>query len=351
MEQDIICKDIRHKSYIPWTEKYRPKFLADLKQPYAERMKRLLYNRKQPNYLLIGEPGIGKTTTAVCLCNDTFCSDDEVCEEYTRNGCFRIVNASNERTVSDVYKNVNDFARSSYTRSSKKSTNMHGQHFKKIIVFDEADSMTSKAQQLLFLMMEKYRTVVQFIITANDSGCIHQRIKSACLTIYCTPPYINTQCSYLAHICELEGIEYTIHGLEMIVNFARMDLRQATNAVQSVASTQRKVTESTVGVVCESYSTDEIGHWMEACCAKKHNEAREMFSNIVDGGSMPSDVMYSIQKILLEKCPTRIPDAVVARWIEILTDAVMDTGNIGMTHIQLEALGTKFLHVACVLCK
>lgn len=338
-------------SYTPWTEKYRPKFLAELKQSYADRMKRLICIGKQLNYLLIGEPGIGKTTTAMCLCNDTFCSDGEYYDENSHKNYFRIINASNERTVSDVYKNVHNFAKSSYTRPSKRSTDGIEQNFKKIIVFDEADNMTSKAQQLLFLMMEKYDKYVQFVITANDSEGIHQRIKSACLTVYCTHPDVTMQCSYLAHICESEGIEYTMNGLEMIVHFARMDLRQATNAVQSVATTQGKVTDSTVGVVCETYSTDEIGNWMRACCAKNHQKAREIFSGILDGGSMPSDVMYAIHKILLEKCPQRVPDTVVAKWIEVMTDVILDIGNINMTRIQIEAIGEKFLHVACILCK
>lgn len=91
-------------SYIPWTEVYRPRSLADLKQEYADRMAVLTEKRYQPSYLLLGKPGIGKTTTAGCLAHDLFGSyQGKALDPRILEGAYTIINASDERNATDVF--------------------------------------------------------------------------------------------------------------------------------------------------------------------------------------------------------------------------------------------------------
>lgn len=321
-------------SYVPWTEKYRPKSLDDLRQGYADRMAALTKAGHQMNYLLLGKPGIGKTTTAGCLANDLFGP------EAAKAGASMMVNASDERNATDIFVKVKHFAPLPMPGRRK---NPRLATLKKLFILDEADNMTPKAQVLLALLMEEYSGRLQFVLTANDAGRISPSIKSACLMIYCVFPSLGHQCDYLEDICRKEGVEVQRSGLEAIVEFAQQDLRQATNAVQSVAVTQGKVTAVTAQAVCEESSSEMIETWVIACWFGKPKEARQALAAILDTGYMPRDIMYGLRQVLLENCPHRIPPSAIIHWLEALGDLMLANGRIMVTPIQLEALTEEFL--------
>ena len=114
---------------LPWTEKYRPKRLADVSGQHdaIQSMKAFVKSGNMPNLLFAGAPGVGKTTCALALAHELF--GDEIA------GNFLELNASDERGIDVVRGRIKDFAR---------SVSLGGVQFK-IIFLDESDALTADA--------------------------------------------------------------------------------------------------------------------------------------------------------------------------------------------------------------
>src|SRR5579863_6482924 len=115
---------------IPWVEKYRPHKVNDLvlDEATCNKIKKIIFDKNMPNIIISGSPGIGKTTTILCMARNILGSSykDAVIE----------LNASDERGVKVVQERIETFC---------KTRNSNIQH--KIVLLDEADNMTKKAQQ------------------------------------------------------------------------------------------------------------------------------------------------------------------------------------------------------------
>ncbi|KAG5518040.1 hypothetical protein PMAC_003226 [Pneumocystis sp. 'macacae'] len=109
---------------LPWVEKYRPTRLEDIvgNTETIERLKVISVNGNMPHIMISGMPGIGKTTSVMCLARQMLGNafGEAVLE----------LNASDERGIDIVRNRIKGF-------SQKKVNLPPGKH--KIIILDEAD--------------------------------------------------------------------------------------------------------------------------------------------------------------------------------------------------------------------
>jgi replication factor C small subunit len=225
-----------------WAEKYRPKSLGDMvdQKTIVERLTSFVKARNVPHCIFAGPPGTGKTTAALCLARDLYG------EGYREH--FMELNASDERGINVVRETIKTFARS---RSI-------GEIPFKILILDEADNMTSDAQQALRRTMERYTETCRFIMCANYSGKIIEPIQSRCAPFRFTFLPREEHDKYIRHIAERENVQLLSDGVEATFEACGGDLRRAINTLQAAASMNKPVDAKLVYSVTGKASPSDV---------------------------------------------------------------------------------------------
>jgi replication factor C small subunit len=205
-----------------WAEKYRPVKLDDLvnQESIKERLKLLVEKKAElPHLLFSGPPGSGKTTTAMIIARQLL---GEAWADYTMS-----LNASDERGIDMVRERVKTFARYSDRRE--------GVPFR-LIILDEADTMTSDAQTALRRIMEESSSYTRFLLICNYSSGIIEPLQSRCAIFRFRRLDEQSVVSHLAEIAKKEKVKLESREvLGAIYEATQGDLRQAINLLQAAA--------------------------------------------------------------------------------------------------------------------
>lgn len=214
----------------PWVEKYRPKTLDDVTaQKHAVTvLKRTLESANLPHMLFYGPPGTGKTSTILALTKELFGP------ELVKSRVLEL-NASDERGISIVREKVKNFARLSVTNPSKHDVEKYPCPPYKIIILDEADSMTADAQSALRRTMETYSTVTRFCLICNYVTRIIDPLASRCSKFRFKPLDSTNALSRLQYILKKENLVCVDAVLKRILSISEGDLRKAITLLQSAS--------------------------------------------------------------------------------------------------------------------
>jgi len=234
-----------------------------------------------PNIIITGPPGIGKTTSIHCLAH-------ELLGDSFKDGTLEL-NASDERGINVVREQIKLFAR-------KKFTLPPGRH--KIIILDEADNMTSAAQQALRRIMEEYSRTTRFALACNYSTKIIEPIQSRCAILRFTKLSEAEIMLRLKEICRAENVVYTEEGLEAILFTASGDMRQAINNLQSTASGFTIINEENVFKVCDQPHPEKVQYIINTCAKAELTESIQMLKQYLwDKGYSCLDILGTMFKV------------------------------------------------------
>jgi|SaaInlStandDraft_6_1057023.scaffolds.fasta_scaffold00902_14 replication factor C subunit 2/4 len=202
-----------------WVEKYRPKKLNEIvsQENIMTSIKGFLNNKNIPHLLLFGPSGCGKTSTIIALAREIFGDNykDRVME----------FNASDERGIKFIRTKIKMYA--------QKSINIKkGIPDYKIIILDEADSMTSESQYALRKIMENYSKITRFCIICNYHTQIIDPIISRCSLLRFKAIEKIKILKKLKEVCSSENIYCSNNNLKLIVEICRGDLRKSINFLQ-----------------------------------------------------------------------------------------------------------------------
>lgn len=308
---------------IPWVEKYRPKRLDDVvgQNNIVERLKSYVKKRNVPNQLYAGSAGIGKTSCAIAMTKELF-------GEHGFQQNFLELNASDERGIDVVRNTIKDFAR----------TLAFNADFK-IIFLDEADALTSDAQQALRRTMEKYTKTARFILSCNYSSRIIEPIQSRCVIFRFTPLQAEEIKKKLEEIARTEKLELEKKALDAIIYVSQGDMRKAINVLQGSAFIEKKITEKTVYSVSSRARPGEIKKMIELAFKHKFNEARNLLDKLMyEYGMSGEDVILQLYRTAIDMPEKELSTKKKIELVDVIGEYNFRMVEGANERIQLEAL-------------
>ncbi|KAI5295052.1 hypothetical protein KEM52_002496 [Ascosphaera acerosa] len=180
--------------------------------------------------LFYGPPGTGKTSTILALAKSLFGPS------LYRSRILEL-NASDERGIGIVREKIKDFARTqlSHPPSDPAYLEKYPCPPFKIVILDEADSMTQDAQSALRRTMERYSRITRFCLVCNYVTRIIDPVASRCSKFRFKTLDGDAAGSRLREIIEQERLLVEGGVVECLLKCSEGDLRRAITYLQSAA--------------------------------------------------------------------------------------------------------------------
>lgn len=196
-----------------WVKKYAPATFEEYcfsNKQMRQTLLQILTDNDIPHLLLAGAAGTGKSTLARLLIEYNEIDKADVLT----------VDASIDNNVDIIRDRIRTFV----------TTTGFGDI--KIVLLEEADRLSSAAQDTLRELMVRYSDDARFILTANHEHKITDAIKSRVQTyIFASLPAASAT-KRAVEILTNEGIEFELDDVDRLVNDKLPDMRSVINTMQ-----------------------------------------------------------------------------------------------------------------------
>jgi DNA polymerase III delta prime subunit len=211
-----------------WVDKYAPKSFEDYiwtSTGLEATARKWVEDGFTDNLLLIGPPGVGKTSLSSVLLNELGIPDSDRL----------FLNGVREGDIDTIRTKVYPFISSG------------GWNGLKYVIFDEADKLSHKALDSLKADMEEFSSSVRWILTSNTYKGISDAIRDRCVQIEISRPDVSSFEDRMMDILVSENIEVDEDNFEVfqgIIKKTYPSLRGCIRSLQSSSITGRLVDEN-----------------------------------------------------------------------------------------------------------
>lgn len=309
------------KAPAPWVEKYRPRTVEEVayQEEVVAVLKKTLQGADLPNLLFYGPPGTGKTSTILAAARQLF-------GDMFRQRVLEL-NASDERGIQVVREKIKKFAQTtvSATRPDGRPCPSY-----KIVILDEADSMTRAAQAALRRTMETQSRSTRFCLICNYVTRIIEPLTSRCSKFRFRPLSHDIIVERLTHISEMEGVQCEEGVLEALIETSEGDLRRAITSLQSTGRLRsgEAVRKGDVMEITGKVPEDLIDGLVEICSKNSYEEIQKNLSCLLTEGYSASQVMSQLHdKIVFHIALKDLQKATICQKLAVCEHHLMDGGD------------------------
>eukprot|EP00794_Sanderia_malayensis_P011058 gene11058-12225_t len=290
-----------------------------------------------PNFLFYGPPGTGKTSTILAVAKQLYGP------ELYRTRVLEL-NASDERGIQVVREKVKTFSMQAVSATRPDGTSCPPF---KIVILDEADSMTSAAQASLRRTMEKQSKTTRFCLICNYVSRIIEPLTSRCSKFRFKPLAVDIIKERLMDICQKEQVEISQEALDNLINLSEGDMRKAITFLQS-ASRLKADTEITADDIMEiagAVPASIIDSLLKACSCLSYEKLDKTVRKIIAAGYSASQLFNQLHDRIV--CMDDINDnqkSVIFEKLAVCDKCLCDGAD---EYLQVMALTTVIMDQLC----
>lgn len=244
-----------------WVDKYRPRTLDGLEyhEEISKRLKALASSGDFPHLLIYGPSGAGKKTRILATLHELYGIGMEKMKidvrtfktPTNRKLEFNIVSSLYhiEITPSDLGNNdriiIQDLLKE--IGQTEQIDFQTGKHRFKVVIINEADSLSRDAQAALRRTMEKYSSNLRLVLISSSTSNIIAPIKSRTLLVRVALPLVQDIVSVLRHIAKEEEVTLPTNEtasfeiLSRVAEDSQRNLRRAILSFEALAMTSENI--------------------------------------------------------------------------------------------------------------
>ncbi|XP_062521686.1 replication factor C subunit 4-like [Corticium candelabrum] len=328
----------KRRDVTPWVEKYRPQKVEDVacQEEVVAVMKKVIQGADLPNLLLYGPPGTGKTSTILAAARQLF-----GIEMYKRR--VLELNASDERGIQVIRDKVKQF--SQWTASATRPDGCPCPPFK-IVILDEADSMTSSAQAALRRTMEKETKTTRFCLICNYVSRIIEPLTSRCTKFRFKPLAGEAVQTRLTEICEKENVRCDETALSTLMDVSEGDLRKAITLLQSAHRLKggEIVMEGDIIEIAAVIPSERLDLLIDTCHSDSYDKLDVVVKDIIADGFPASQLVSQIHDKIMLMDLTDQQLAVIAERLAVVDFRLLDRAD---EYLQIMDLCTVIMNQVC----
>ncbi|KAK0469585.1 P-loop containing nucleoside triphosphate hydrolase protein [Desarmillaria tabescens] len=223
-----------------WVDQYRPRALDDLHyhQGLSTRLKALASSGDFPHMLFYGPSGAGKKTRITCTLRQLFGPGVEKLKIDQR-----VFLTPSRRKVevnlvqSNFHIEITPSEAGTYDRvviqdllkeiAQTQQVDLNAKQRFKVVIINEADSLSRDAQAALRRTMEKYMSNMRIILCANSTSRLIAPIKSRCLLMRVAAPSQEEMQTVMQYVSKRAGFDLPPEAGDKIIDDSGGNLRKA----------------------------------------------------------------------------------------------------------------------------
>lgn len=275
-----------------WAQKFRPKTLSEIILPESlvTEFQNYIASGKIPHLLLASRmPGTGKTTLALALCHDLGATP-------------LVINASLNNSIDDIRSNVTQYA-----------TGVSVLGGPKVVILDEAERLSTAAQEALKGLLEAVSKNCVFILTTNNPQRIVEPLRDRCVvkefmwSAEDTKTMAAKMMRRCAEILTSEGVSFKPAVLAAIIKKHFPSNRRILNVLQEYSNQFNKtIDEGILGKL----NVGDVDSLLTALAAKDFGAVKDWC--MVNADQLSDGIYLKLFETLKEKLhPQSVPQLVL----------------------------------------